>query len=68
MDLLANSRNKLLANSKGHVWIKDGDYIDLFQLDYGYHNGPRCIKCGYSFCMHCYHGVPEIECPVKEDE
>ena len=40
--------------SHRHMWYrdKDGD-IDMFYLDYGYHNGPGCMKCGASFCEHC---------------
>ena len=49
----------------GHVWMThhelDPDYendeygksIDWFALSSGYHNGPRCKKCGYEFCHHC---------------
>ena len=37
-----------------HDWEKDKDgNIDEFAMDYGFHNGPACKRCGYSFCMHC---------------
>jgi hypothetical protein len=26
---------------------------DEFAYSVGYHNGPRCKNCGYSFCKHC---------------
>lgn len=53
----------------GHIWKKDhtGE-IDLFALDVDEHdssighNGPICIKCGYSFCHRC-HKMPEKRCP-----
>ena len=37
-----------------HDWYlnEDGD-IDVWQLDEGFHNGPRCRSCGYTFCEHC---------------
>jgi len=28
----------------------------------GYHNGPRCVICGYYFCVHCNPGGPETDC------
>lgn len=40
---------------KLHNFIRDDDGdIDVFQLDIGYHNGPKCQDCGASFCQHCY--------------
>ena len=37
-----------------HKFIRDKDgSIDNFVLDVGYHNGPRCLRCGESFCEHC---------------
>jgi hypothetical protein len=38
----------------GHV-LKRDQYgcIDLFVLDYEYHNGPGCINCHDSWCEHC---------------
>ena len=37
-----------------HDWITDENgNIDEFGLDYGFHNGPMCKRCYYSFCMHC---------------
>lgn len=37
-----------------HDWErkKDGS-IDEFSEENGYHNGPRCKRCGESFCIHC---------------
>ena len=31
---------------------EDGD-IHWFVVDAGFHNGPRCSKCGWDCCMHC---------------
>jgi len=46
--------NDWIANPRGHEWEKNEDgSINIFALDIGHHNGPRCIKCGYSFCEHC---------------
>lgn len=37
-----------------HDWETDEDgNIDEFAMDYGFHNGPACKRCGYSFCEHC---------------
>lgn len=37
-----------------HDWETDEDgNIDEWVMAYGYHNGPGCKRCGYSFCMHC---------------
>ena len=39
---------------KEHDWYRDEDgNIDEFAMEYGYHNGPACKRCGYSFCEHC---------------
>lgn len=42
-----------LARERGHVLKADGDYVDNFVTSGGYCNGPGCIKCGWSECMHC---------------
>ena len=37
-----------------HKWILDeSGHRDDFQLDVGYHNGPRCELCQESYCEHC---------------
>ena len=37
-----------------HEWeTNEKGEIDEFAMDYGYHNGPSCKRCYYSFCMHC---------------
>jgi hypothetical protein len=36
-----------------HKWqIRNGE-PDIFAYAEGYHNGPKCIVCGYYFCQHC---------------
>lgn len=41
-------------NAMGHTWEKDEDgEIDTFAYASGYHNGPRCITCGYVYCVFC---------------
>lgn len=49
-----------------HDWRKDKDgNIDEFAMDYGFHNGPACKRCGYSFCMHCKpNGWNEKPCVI----
>lgn len=42
-----------------HEWKRNEDgTIDEFVIecadeDGHWHNGPQCVKCGYSFCMFC---------------
>ena len=37
-----------------HDWARDEDgKIDEFAMEYEYHNGPYCNRCGYSFCINC---------------
>jgi len=46
--------------TRGHIWKRDETgNVDIFAYDYDYHNGPRCIKCGYGFCHHCSK-LPQI--------
>lgn len=42
-----------IKSPKGHKWQKEGRSVDFFAMDAGFHNGPRCVNCGYSFCEHC---------------
>lgn len=37
-----------------HDWYRteDGE-IDEFAMSVGFHNGPVCKRCGYSFCHWC---------------
>lgn len=50
-----------------HTWEQGEDgYINIFAFEEGYHNGPKCVVCGYSFCHHCSDGkVPVKECHVN---
>ena len=37
-----------------HDWQTDEDgKIDEWAMEYDFHNGPACKRCGYSFCKHC---------------
>ena len=50
-------------DTRGHVWIKAGDKIDIFAYEEGdNHNGPRCAVCGYGFCHHCYGAMSDADC------
>lgn len=58
------TNRRLNENARGHVWEVDwnGD-VELFAYQEGkFHNGPRCVRCGYGFCHHC-HVKPEKPCP-----
>lgn len=54
-------------NPRGHEWQRneDGD-VDVFAFNpTDPHNGPRCVRCGYGFCVHC-HDLPEEDCTAVE--
>lgn len=37
-----------------HIWRKDENgEIDEWAMEYEYHQGPVCERCGDSFCIHC---------------
>ena len=48
---------------KGHVLKRydeeSGGDVNVFAHAAGIHNGPACIKCGYSACWHCNPEPPE---------
>lgn len=59
-------------SSKGHVWKRDDmvypdGYVppDIFALSEGYHNGPECASCGYSYCQHCTSRI--TKCPSPKE-
>lgn len=37
----------------GHKLRRHDGEVDIFVLNYGFHNGPGCIKCGDEWCHHC---------------
>lgn len=49
-----------------HDWETDEDgNINEFAMEYEFHNGPSCNRCGYSFCMHCKpNGWNERPCVI----
>jgi hypothetical protein len=51
-----------------HKWKRNSyGTIDYFAgVDCGYHNGPLCLKCGFSFCEHCHPEGYDSECPVPD--
>lgn len=64
----------------GHVWetnnetspdiYDDDEYgkrINSFAYSEGYHNGPRCKNCGYSFCEHCMNEMEIPACSAKAE-
>lgn len=63
---------KKVAEKHGHVWKTYNDsysddfdihdnIINTFAYSSGYHNGPECKNCGFTFCMHC---TPEFDIPA----
>ena len=53
-----------------HDWKRDiTGKIDEFGAESGYHNGPFCLRCFYSFCIHCDpDGWDKVPCVVDWDE
>lgn len=42
--------------------------LDIFVVDVGFHNGPGCLTCHWSCCMHC-KGIDDIpECDQRDGE
>ena len=51
---------------KKHKWIKEGKEINVFAYEEGkYHNGPKCLVCGFGFCHHCYPEGYDTKCPCS---
>lgn len=49
--------------NSGHVWMEDEDgEIEEHANDGDWHNGPKCIVCGYDLCWHCNPEPPKSEC------
>lgn len=46
-----------------HMWRKkeDGE-IDEWAWDSEFHNGPVCVLCGATPCIHCTPGYKDTEC------
>lgn len=67
----ANVRSVVLGEweeRRKHKWKRYSDgTIDCFAgVDCGYHNGPLCLKCGFSFCEHCDPKGYDSECSVPD--
>lgn len=59
--------------AKGHVWKRDDivfpdGYVppDTFAYSIGYHNGPECESCGFSYCIHCTSRITKCPRPIPE--
>ena len=51
-----------------HSWEldEDGDIDDFaYDDDWNFHNGPRCLRCSESFCIHC---EPERWLSIEEED
>ena len=49
-----------------HKWRcgRDGS-VDIFALDLGHCNGPKCVRCGESFCHHCHPECYDESCTAE---
>lgn len=58
---------------KNHTWEKEeSGEIDFWAFEYGFCNGPRCARCGATFCRNCVRDVDvelnrEWDCVVEEN-
>lgn len=62
----------LVGKSKAHIFMKDGrGNVDNLAFENDFHNGPYCVKCHESFCVHCQpekvDGDCEVEHHISED-
>lgn len=70
-----------VRESHGHEWethydsdpdIYDnderGNQINIFAYSSGYHNGPQCKNCGFSFCHHCENEMEIPHCSMRNKE
>ena len=59
------------VKTKKHNWKKDIDgKIDLYAWGEGYCEGPFCLECGRSFCIHCeevHRGKDAVEAKLNEE-
>ena len=65
-ELMANSEHTWQLDRKGKPDDFAYEYEDYDSI--GGHNGYRCVKCDYSFCMHCIEAQYETfesECHVQ---
>lgn len=54
------------GNDRGHIWGRGSNgEVNDFALEVDPHNGPRCARCGYSYCIHCDEG-PDEDCPGRD--
>ena len=57
-----------MSGGARHDWYLDDDgLIDIWRLDYGYHNGPECRRCHDSFCHHCEPDCYDSTCDAVID-
>lgn len=62
-----------LCRERGHVLktYDDDTRVDQFVTSGGYCNGPGCVNCGWSACMHCdFEGkdIPACTAVAPHDE
>ena len=59
-----------IARERGHVLKEDKDFggVDQFVVSGGIHNGPGCVNCGWSECMHCdWKGEKIPDCTNRKE-
>ncbi len=66
INALRRTGRKINAVRGNHIWkLADDGTVDIWGMDVGNHNGPKCVLCGYSYCMHCHPNGPPVECTAK---
>lgn len=52
-----------------HNWVLDEfGNVDELQMDFDYHNGPRCKDCGRVACVNCVPNLYKEVCPGKVNQ
>ncbi len=52
----------------GHRWqVDEFGAVDNFAMDHEPHNGPKCVTCGYTYCVHHGKGPEACDTPVEWD-
>ena len=51
-----------MLEDAGHRLIRSANgEVDIFVLDYDFHNGPGCELCGNVWCQHCQNEITQCD-------
>jgi hypothetical protein len=60
------SRELTDDKARQHDWKRYEGEVDIFAMEYEWHNGPMCKRCHESFCHHCEPDCYRYICPETE--